>query len=595
MPSSLILDTMALGFIPLEETLFTERADEQIVSFSQSNQVDWKAWQIKVRAWQQCLSHYQENKWAVFHHDSFEFSAILFALWSLDKISCIAGNNHLATTGDLEHHVDGFIGQFDGHISKPFLQQVNLEIYNAHKVVFEPVHLDIEYPLIEIFTSGSSGKPLAITKTLQQLSQEISSLEQLWGDELKTARVVSTVSHQHIYGLLFRILWPLCAQRAFHRSNFEFIEDLANNLDSIGDFALISSPTHLSRLPQGLEKTSLQYLVKTVFSSGAPLQLEDSQRANVFFQTAINEVFGSSETGGIAWRQQHTDRYKHWKAMPNIIFEIDQGSGCLSIQSPHLPSDNWYVTSDLALAIDQHSFKLLGRSDKIVKIEGKRLSITAMENRLLEQSYIEEARIIVLENERSDNKRSEICAALILNQEGRQALAKCGRLQFSRQLKDILLQQFERPLLPRRWRFVDVLNRNSQSKILHQDLIDLFMKTIPHVTLPVIIKTEQENDSSVTLDLIVPKELRYFDGHFEQHPILPGVVQTHWAEHYARENFCFSNNFIGLSNIKFQQIISPGQQVKLSLSLIEKNDTATISFTYSSSVGKHASGKLTFS
>lgn len=585
----------ALEFIPLEKTLYSPRAGEQIISFCQSSQIDWATWQIKVRAWQQCLSHHQEEKWAVFHHDSAEFSAILFALWSLNKISCIAGSNNPATTTDLGNHADGFIGQFEGHISKPYLQQVDLDVYNTQNLTFEPKHLYVEQPLIEIFTSGSSGKPLAITKTLKQLSQEISSLEQLWGDELKTASIVSTVSHQHIYGLLFRVLWPICAQRAFHRFNFEFIEDLANNLDSIGDYVLVSSPTHLSRLPQGLEKTSLQNLVKTVFSSGAPLQLEDSQRANKFFKTAINEVFGSSETGGIAWRQQHNDQYKHWKTLPNIIFEIDQDSGCLKIQSPHLPSDNDYLTSDLAQAIDQHSFKLLGRSDKIVKVEGKRLSITAMENCLLAQSCIEEARIIVLENERLDNKRSEVCAALVLNQEGRIALAKLGRLQFSWQLKEILLQKFERPLLPRRWRFVDAFNRNSQSKVLHQGLIDLFMQTIPHVILPVIIETERENDSSVALDLIVPKELRYFDGHFDQHPILPGVVQTHWAEHYAREHFKFSNNFVGLSNIKFQQIISPGQQVKLALTLIEKNDTAIISFAYSSSIGKHASGKLTFS
>lgn len=586
---------IALDFIPLEKTLYSARADERVVSICQSSQIDWKTWQIKVRAWQQFLGQYQQERWAVYNHDSAEFSAILFALWSLGKISCIAGSNNPATTADLENYADGFIGQFEGYISKPYLQQVDLDAYNSQSIAFEPKHLDTEQSFIEIFTSGSSGKPLAIPKTLKQLSQEINSLEQLWGGELKTSNIVSTVSHQHIYGLLFRVLWPICAQRAFHRFNFEFIEDLANNLDSINSFTLISSPTHLSRLPQGLEKTSLRHLIKTVFSSGAPLQLEDSQRANEFFKTDINEVFGSSETGGIAWRQQHNEKYKCWKTLPNVVFKIDQNSGCLNIQSPHLPSGNWYLTSDLAQALDQQSFKLLGRSDKIVKVEGKRLSITAMEDCLVEQTCVEEARIIVLKNEHSNNKRSEICAALVLNQEGRETLAKLGRLQFTKQLKAILLQKFERPLLPRRWRFVDAFNRNSQSKVLHQNLTYLFMQKIPHVILPVIIATEQENDSSVVIDLIVPKELRYFDGHFNQHPILPGVVQTHWAEHYAREHFGFSENFTGLSNIKFQQIISPGQQAKLALTLIEKNDTATISFTYSSSVGKHASGKLTFS
>lgn len=583
------------NFVSLENTLSTTRPNELLFSFCQSSNISWKQWKVKVRAWQHCLSNYQEQKWAVFHNDSAEFSAILFALWSLNKTSCIAGINNLATTTDLEKHVDGFIGFFEGDLSKPYIQDMDLDIYNTQAKDFEPTLLNTESPLVEIFTSGSSGKPLAIAKSLKQLSNEINSLEQLWGNELKASRIVSTVSHQHIYGLLFRVLWPICGQRAFHRFNFEFVEDLANKLNHIKECSLISSPTHLSRLPQGLDKTNLRHFIQAVFSSGAPLQLQDSSQANQFFQTNINEVFGSSETGGIAWRQQHSEQHNHWQPLPQIEFKIDQDTKCLTIRSPHLLTSNWYVTSDLAQEINQHSFKLLGRSDKIAKIEGKRLSITAMENRLLKEKSILEARVVILENEHLEHKRSEICVALVLNQTGQETLARIGRLKFGRQLKEILIQQFERPLLPRRWRFVNNFKRNSQSKVLHQDLIDLFMQTTPDVTLPVIINTEQAQENSVVLDLIVPKDLSYFDGHFDQHPILPGVVQTHWAEHYAREHFNFSENFIGLSNIKFQQVISPGQQVQLSLSLTEKNDTAAISFAYSSSIGKHASGKLTFS
>jgi 3-hydroxymyristoyl/3-hydroxydecanoyl-(acyl carrier protein) dehydratase len=68
----------------------------------------------------------------------------------------------------------------------------------------------------------------------------------------------------------------------------------------------------------------------------------------------------------------------------------------------------------------------------------------------------------------------------------------------------------------------------------------------------------------------------------------------HWAEHFAREEFQFTASFNGLTNIKFQQIIEPGQAVRLTLTLAEKEDRTIVGFAYSSTVGKHASGKLTF-
>ncbi len=591
------------NFIPLEETLSQDRDPQQDFAFCQQTSLSWSQWLLRVEAWYAHLLEFDKQNWAVFYSDSAEFSAILFALWSQGKTSCIIGTNNPATVEDLNQHVDGFIGEFDGVLTQPLISPKDVISSDSHQQSF-PI-LNTELPLIEIFTSGSSGKPIAIHKSINQLSQELSSLEQLWGQQLADSNIVATVSHQHIYGLLFRVLWPICAQRRFHRFNFEFIEDLANQLHTIQNFALISSPTHLSRLPEGLERKEIQQQVSAIFSSGAPLPETASQTAHDFFQQNINEVFGSSETGGIAWRQQHTDAYKHWQPLPNVQFRIDQTSGCLTIQSPHLADsqlddEQWYETSDLAKSINASSFQLLGRNDKIVKVEGKRLSITAMENRLLAEDGISEARILTLDHTVSDKyKRLEIGAALVLNEQGEQQLARIGRRAFSLLLKEKLLQQFERPLLPRKWRFVSGFKRNSQSKVLHQDLISLFMQDIPAVIHPVITQQTNTDDNKVIFELVVPKELSYFDGHFEQQAILPGVVQVHWAEYMARKCFEFPTNFTGLSNIKFQQIILPGQDVTLELSLIEKEiadqgKSFAINFAYSSSAGKHASGKLAF-
>ena len=68
-----------------------------------------------------------------------------------------------------------------------------------------------------IHTSGSNGEPVAIPRRLAQLDAEVRALQQAFGAGLDEALVLGTVSHQHIYGLLFRVLWPLAAGRPARR------------------------------------------------------------------------------------------------------------------------------------------------------------------------------------------------------------------------------------------------------------------------------------------------------------------------------------------------------------------------------------------
>ena len=66
-------------------------------------------------------------------------------------------------------------------------------------------------PVIDFFTSGSSGVPKRVRKNLSRLEVEARSLDSLWGAE--AGPVISTVSHQHFYGFLFRVVWPVMSGR----------------------------------------------------------------------------------------------------------------------------------------------------------------------------------------------------------------------------------------------------------------------------------------------------------------------------------------------------------------------------------------------
>ena len=103
----------------------------------------------------------------------------------------------------------------------------------------------------------------------------------------------------------------------------------------------------------------------------------------------------------------------------------------------------------------------------------------------------------------------------------------------------------------------------------------------------------QEQENQVTLSIQAPAELLYFQGHFQQAPVLPGVVQINWAIHYAQQYFSMPPHFAGMEAIKFQQIARPEQPLTLELSY--NPDKQKLSFSYRSATASHSSGRILWS
>src|SRR6218665_2177251 len=124
--------------------------------------------------------------------------------------------------------------------------------------------------------------------------------------------------------------------------------------------------------------------LRCVFSSGGPLPFEVSRSAAMVLGQTPVEVFGSSETGGIAWRQCASAE-DSWQLFSDVQWRLHDG--CLAVCSPRLPDAAWWSTSDRAEPAGIHGFRLLGRADRIVKIEEKRVSLDAMEQQLLKTPW----------------------------------------------------------------------------------------------------------------------------------------------------------------------------------------------------------------
>jgi 3-hydroxymyristoyl/3-hydroxydecanoyl-(acyl carrier protein) dehydratase len=108
----------------------------------------------------------------------------------------------------------------------------------------------------------------------------------------------------------------------------------------------------------------------------------------------------------------------------------------------------------------------------------------------------------------------------------------------------------------------------------------------------VLEHVHEHEPARVLLELVVPADLLYFDGHFDVAPVLPGVVQVDWAIHYGALHLGQTGAFAGIAALKFQQMIRPGQPVRLELA----RDLAkgSLNFRYFSEAGPHASGRILF-
>lgn len=549
-----------------------DSAPDQVIACSSDKTYRKSDLIARIHAWQAYLPLQTKQRWVVYHSDTFEFIAILFALWQSDCLACLPSDICTDTIARLAPDAAGFIGEF------PDLPQVFIDA--PHTELHSPVHaLPREQTAIEVYTSGSTGTPKPILKTIAMIEDEIASVDQLWSMPQDTT-LISTVPHQHLFGLTFRLFWPLLTARVFQTQACTFTEDIFRHAQNLERYTLISTPSHLKRLNDQLDWPSVAGRCHMVVSSAAPLALQDSHFAANLLGTPIHEIYGSSETGALAWRTQ-AQNLEHWTLLP--LLSLQQLSDQSLVSGPYIPAQ-YQTLSDRIELLAEGSFRLLGRQDRITKVEGKRLSLTKMEHEIEQTPWVHSAKVQVLKR-----KRDEVVVVAELTEAGKLLSAEHSQKELVKQLKLALSSSFEAVLLPRRWRFLSSLPYNAQGKLSMDRLSSLFDNQ--DVKWPVELR-QTIDDGQIQLTFYIPKELIYFEGHFDQHPILPGITQTHWAQHFAHKHFAISSRFTRLEAIKFQHVILPDSEVTLTLSY--DTETQKLAFQYLSEKGVHSSGRICF-
>ena len=257
---------------------------------------------------------------------------------------------------------------------------------------------------------------------------------------------------------------PFAAGIPVRRHRIEFPTEFEKLTDE--SYFVVAVPAFLKRTVEVEEKLSMKN--PFIVTSGGVLLPEVAAKTEKVFGFWPMEVYGSTETSGIAYRQSKNGL--EWTPFANAELSVNE-DGCLNIKSPYIKDPAGFQTADL---VDIHSdgkFILRGRKDSIVKIEEKRISLTEVENRILQTGLVKDVCVIAM-----SDRRQYLAAAIVFNEEGKKKFADWKKFDINMYFHDYLIDFFENVVLPKKWRYLDELPMDLQGKKKKQDIEALFTK-----------------------------------------------------------------------------------------------------------------------
>ena len=570
------------AFAPLLDAPWRDRDTDRAVAWNPEAPAD-TAWQslaslhAAIGAWQATLAANADTPcgWVLSTPDPMAFCAALIAAWERGDRVILPADTRPATLEALDADNAGRLGDLPGALTAS---------PGAHAPSWG--ELAPQRVAVTLYTSGSTGEPQRLDKTFAQLDAELAMHAALW--PLDARLVLSQVSHQHIYGLLFGILRPLCERAPFAADACRYPETLHAWLSrwqaqTRREAVLISAPPTLERLPETLDWPAVGGILSGIHSSGAPLAFDAAAHAERLLGCAVREVYGSSETGGIAWRIQQRDT--RWTPLPGVDVRADDDQQ-LWLRTPWLPEPSAWTAQADRVVIEAQCFQLLGRTDRIAKVGGKRVSLTAFDHALGALPGVRRAHCLALP--RRDGRLGAVVAldpeTIPHTHEARRALI--------RRLRDALAPRFENAVLPRYWRFVEHWPSDAQGKLGAACLARLFAD-LDDPRAPRWLDDVADGPNRAHLTLEVPERLAYLDGHFDDQPVVPGVVMVRWALHAARDRLGCHGVCRDMTRVKFPLLLLPGERAVLALETTSQATSTRLRFTLTSQRGVHATGTLT--
>ncbi|MEP1383132.1 MAG: AMP-binding protein [Paraglaciecola sp.] len=443
----------------MDSTFF--KLDSSQLSFMRQGQSAAR-WAGIVVKYQKIFSAHAAEKWLLAESDSFVFSALFYALLASGKSVVLPQNTQPEHIKQVKESVGASVGP--GSISPTYLSDLDTKPSSGITLNI-PAESEVYF-----YTSGSTGVPKIIVKPFKLLQREVDALEAKFSEQVKGTVFVSTVPHQHIYGLLYKILWPMRKGHSFVPHGFEYPEQMANQIaqHDCRSVTIISSPAQLQRMVADNPLLAVKEKVTNIFSSGGPLDAQKNLELQDVLQCTLLEVFGSTETGGIGWRCRQSIQDEDWHTFNEVNISYQHNSDLLAISSPYI-NEPIFNADDRVELINASRFRVLGRADSVVKIEEKRVSLDEVQARLKQHPFVDDAFVVVVGSE-----RRKLAALIVLNGEGLKARDGGKKIELDRLFKGFLSNWYEAILLPKKYRYPVELPYNARGKLSRREAESYF-------------------------------------------------------------------------------------------------------------------------
>jgi acyl-coenzyme A synthetase/AMP-(fatty) acid ligase len=309
----------------------------------------------------------------------------------------------------------------------------------------EMPELDSDQHVAWLFTSGTTGKPVAHLRTWGSLVRNVSvEAGRLGLDARPPHCIVGTVPAQHSYGFESTVLVAWQSGCAFASGKPFYPADICSALAAVPrPRLLVSTPYHLrTLLDAGVAVPPLDL----VLSATAPLSDALVREVEDRLKAPLLEIYGSTDTGQIASRRPAAD--PHWRLFDGVRLDVRDGVTWAS--GGHVGAE--VMLNDVVEIADAERFLLVGRNSDLINIAGKRSSLAYLDHQLCAVAGVADGCFYLPDEERPDGITR--LAALV-------AAPGLDAATLMRELR----RRIDAVFLPRPLIFVDALPRNATGKL----------------------------------------------------------------------------------------------------------------------------------
>lgn len=400
-----------------------------------------------------------------------------------------------------------------------------------------------EQPAAILFTSGSTGEPTLHSKTWGQLWHGAAHLATaLQWPASPTTAVVGSVPPQHMFGLESTVMLPWHTGVPVHGQQPLLAADLESALaDCARPAWWMSTPTHLRAPLNGATRlTNLDGVLVSTMSLPAAL----AKAAEAAWQVPVLEIYGSTETGALAIRRTATQTL--WQPLPEVSLQCE-GQG--DMQKIYASGSHIGAPVQLGDRLDIQAdgrFLWLSRASDLVKVGGKRASLSALNASLAEIAGVKDGVFFVPDELAADEAHptQRLLAFYVAR-----ALTEPAVLA-------ALRARIDPVFLPRPLYRVAQLPRNVNGKLSRAALGELLAqcKAAAHPA--------DNARMTTSADFTIAADHPALAGHFPGEPIVPGVVILSQVAHAIGQRY--PHAVLGtLHNARFHRPLLPGQACRI--------------------------------